>query len=374
MPQPTRGLRCAAIVYFYYMMTRVITASLLLSAGAAAEPAFPGAAWEVATPESQGIPARRLDQAMAQVAAVCGTDGNRQTVVVRHGRIIWQGDDVEHRHLVWSCTKSFMSTCLGLLWDDGKCSPDTLAASVLPGLAADYPGVTLGHLATFTSGYNHATDRPQQPAKPLYKPGEAYCYSGQADLLAAALTRIAGEPLRDLFMRRIGAPIGLSEASFHWGVQPEGDGIAVNGGAGAPGSGVEITATAMARFGWLMCQRGRWAGQQLISTRYLDHATAVRVPATVKPWDPTAWYVDVPGRYGLNWWVNGVDAKGRRLWPSAPPSTFAAQGNRNNLCIIIPEWDLVVVRLGEDKIIDIGLFDAALLYLSTGMREAEAGR
>lgn len=339
---------------------------------AGADVAFPGPAWEVATPASQGIDSLRLDQAMEQVAAVCGTDGNRQTVVVRNGRIIWQGDDVGHRHLVWSCTKSFMSTCLGLLWDDGRCAPDTRAASIMPSLAADYPTVTIEQLATFTSGYNHATDHPQQPAKPLYAPGAAYDYSGQADLLAAVLTRVAGEPLHDLFMRRIGARIGLTDAEFHWGVQPEGKGIAVNGGAGAPGSGVEITATAMARFGWLFCQRGRWAGEQLISGRYIDHATAVRVPATVPPFDPKAWYVDVPGRYGMNWWVNGVNAKGRRLWPSAPASTFAAQGNRNNICIIVPEWNLVLVRLGEDRIIDVGLFDAALLYIAQGMRETGA--
>jgi CubicO group peptidase (beta-lactamase class C family) len=341
-----------------------------LGAQDTAEPAYPGAAWSVATPESQGVEPVHLAQAVAQIAAVCGNDGNRQTVVVRNGRIIWQGDDVEHRHLVWSCTKSFMSTCLGLLWDDGLCTPDTLAADAFPSLATDYPTITLEHLATFTSGYNHAADRPLEPAKPLYRPGEAYCYSAQADLLAAVLTRIAGEPLSDLFMRRIGGRIGLTEESFHWGVQPGSGTIAVNGGSGSPVSGVEITATGMARLGWLYCQGGNWAGEQLISKRYIDYATTVRVPANVPPFDPKAWYNLVPGRYGMNWWVNGVNAHGNRLWPSAPPSTFALQGNRNNICIIVPEWNLVVVRLGDDKIIDIGLFDASLLYLAEGMRAA----
>ena len=328
--------------------------------------AYPGAAWSVSSPAEQGVDPLRLEQAMAQIAAFCGPDGNRQTVVVRNGHIIWKGDDIERRHPVWSCTKSFMSTCLGLLWDDGKCAPDTLAASHFPALATDYPTVTLEHFATFTSGYNHAADRPHEPSKPLYRPGAAYCYSSQADTLAMVLTRIAGEPLNDLFMRRIGQRIGLTEVNFRWGRQP-GEGMAVNGGAGLPESGVEITASAMARLGWLYCQRGTWAGEQLLSRRYIDYATAVRVPASVPPFDPKAWYTVVPGRYGLNWWVNGVDARGRRLWPSAPASTFALQGNRNNLCIIIPEWNLVLVRLGEDKIIDIGLFDAALLYISTGM-------
>jgi hypothetical protein len=46
--------------------------------------------------------------------------------------------------------------------------------------------------------------------------------------------------------------------------------------------------------------------------------------------------------------VNGVRADGRRLWPGAPERTFAALGYNNNRLIVIPEWRMVIVRLGED--------------------------
>jgi CubicO group peptidase (beta-lactamase class C family) len=333
--------------------------------------AFPTATWETSTPEAQGLDRGHLDQAMAQIQAICGADGNRQTVVIRNGYLLWQGDEAGKRHLVWSCTKSFMSTCLGLLWDDGICTPDTLASRYLPALAAEYPSVTLAHLASFTSGYAHAEGRPDVPARPLYPPGAAFDYSSQADLLAVLLTAAAGEPLHDLFMRRVGTPIGLDDGEFRWGVQALPGPIAINGGAGAAGSGVELTARAMARFGWLYCRRGSWNGRQLISARYIDAATAVRVPVGVPPYDGKAWYVDVPGRYGLNWWVNGVAANGKRLWPSVPASAFAAQGNKNNICIIVPEWNLVLVRLGEDKIIDVSLFDGPLRLLGEGLRPVD---
>jgi len=56
------------------------------------------------------------------------------------------------------------------------------------------------------------------------------------------------------------------------------------------------------------------------------------------------------GVYGLNWWVNGTGADGQRKWPGAPPSTFAASGyNNNNDVFVIPEWNMVVVRLGLDE-------------------------
>ena len=49
--------------------------------------------------------------------------------------------------------------------------------------------------------------------------------------------------------------------------------------------------------------------------------------------------------YGFNWWTNGGK---KREWPDAPPKTYAARGHKNNQCFIIPEWNMVIVRLGTD--------------------------
>jgi CubicO group peptidase (beta-lactamase class C family) len=289
-------------------------------------------------------------------------------MLIRNGYELWQGDNIANRHVVWSCTKSFMSTCFGLLWDDGKCSPDTKVADIIPELAEHYPEATIEHFATFTSGYGEGSDDPAHAPPPMYAPGAAFHYSHQSNVLAAVLTRIAGESLNDLFQRRIGSIIGLTEADFHWGAQEIPGTITVNGGAGKPESAVQISARGMARFGWLFAQRGVWNGQQLISTRYIDYATVPRLNPPPPPHDLKAWYVDLPGRYGINWWVNGVDRKGERLWPSLPVSTFAAQGNKNNLCVIVPEWNLVLVRLGQDAIIDIGLFDPCFAQIGAALR------
>jgi CubicO group peptidase (beta-lactamase class C family) len=90
--------------------------------------------------------------------------------------MIWKGDNIDHVHGVWSCTKSFTSTVLGLLIEDGKCSLDTRAASVVPALRPHYSDVTLRHFATMTSGYRAVGDettgsytRPERnpiPAEP----------------------------------------------------------------------------------------------------------------------------------------------------------------------------------------------------------------
>jgi hypothetical protein len=55
-----------------------------------------------------------------------------------------------------------------------------------------------------------------------------------------------------------------------------------------------------------------------------------------------------PGEYGFNWWINGVKANGQRKFPDAPPDTYCGAGFNNNRCFVIPEWNMVVVRLGLD--------------------------
>jgi hypothetical protein len=36
-------------------------------------------------------------------------------------------------------------------------------------------------------------------------------------------------------------------------------------------------------------------------------------------------------------------------WPAAPPRTFAAVGHNNNRLWVVPEWQMVIVRLGLDQ-------------------------
>ena len=148
----------------------------------------------------------------------------KQLVIVRNGRLIWEGADADEVHGVWSCTKSFTSTVLGLLIDDGKCRLDSLASEFLPDLAGSYPDVTLRHFASMTSGYRAVGDEPRggythgpsptplvPDPRPLFAPpGSRYAYWDSAmNQFAHVLTRIAGEPLEELFRRRVAEPIGM---------------------------------------------------------------------------------------------------------------------------------------------------------------------
>jgi CubicO group peptidase (beta-lactamase class C family) len=335
---------------------------VLAASTASSQTAFPGPDWEVATPQSQGLDRQKLSAAVAWFEENAPRDGVRELAIVRNGRLVWQGDDIDKRHGVWSCTKSFTSTVLGLLVDDGKCTLDTKAKDFVPELAEKYPDLTLRQLATMTSGYRAVGDEPQgnykhgpsstpfNPGEPLFAPpGSQYAYWDSAmNLFGLVLTRIAGEPLEDLFQRRIAGPIGMHEKNWDWGDYATIDGTAINGGAGNSNKHVFITARDMARLGHLFLNRGNWNGRQLVSDKWIAEATRIHVPADL-PWAHPDSDIDARGAYGLNWWVNGVRADGQRLWPGAPHGTFAAVGHNNNRLFVVPEWNMVVVRLGLDQ-------------------------
>jgi len=324
---------------------------------------FPGKDWGKATPESQGIDSVKLNAAILYLKNNSGRDGVKELVIIRNGYMVWKSTNIDKVHGVWSLTKSFTSTVLGLLIDDGKATLDTLAKEYVPSMAATYPTVTLRHFTTMTSGYYAVGDEPRgsykhgpsltpfKPAdKPLFTPpGLKYAYWDSAmNQFANVLTRIADEPMETLFKRRIADPIGMNPSKWDWGDFGEVQGIVVNGGSGNNNKHVHISARELARLGHLFLNQGKWNGKQLISGAWVEQATQAHVPASL-PLVEHLSGADGRGVYGYNWWVNGVKPDGKRRWPGAPPGTYSASGYNNNDMFVIPEWDMVIVRLGLDQ-------------------------
>jgi CubicO group peptidase (beta-lactamase class C family) len=311
---------------------------------------FPNNNWESASPSSQSVDPDQLDSAMSYLASHSGSQGTSQALVIRNGYLIWAGNNIDNQHNVWSLSKSFTSSVLGLLVDDDRLTLDTSVTDAMPELAAQYPGVTYRHLTTMTSGYNASggdqSSTPFDPIVPLFSPGVKFQYWDSAmNQFAHALTVAAGEPIEALFKRRIADPIHMNASRWEWGDWGQIDGVLVNGGAGNKSKGLNITARELARLGHLFLNHGNWDGQQLISSGWVEQATSTQVAASVPANSPG----DLgPGVYGFNWWVNGIGPDGKRLWPDAPPQTYLASGFNNNRMWIIPEWDMVIVRLGTD--------------------------
>ncbi|MBE7501453.1 MAG: serine hydrolase [Verrucomicrobiales bacterium] len=92
----------------------------------------------------------------ADATARVGGSSSGTVFIVRNGYVICAGPQSDGEHLIYSATKSFVSTVLVLLIEDGRVSLDTPAKELEPALAEHYPGVTLRHFAIMTSGYDSA--------------------------------------------------------------------------------------------------------------------------------------------------------------------------------------------------------------------------
>jgi CubicO group peptidase (beta-lactamase class C family) len=335
---------------------------LIVNVADAEQMAFPGKEWQQMSPESQDVSSKKLGSAIQYLAKNSGKDGVKELVVVRNGDIIWKGKEIDKVHGVWSLTKSFTSTVLGLLMDDEKATLDTPAWNYSPGMATTYSAVTLRHFTTMTSGYYAVGDEPRGSYKhgpslipfkpgntPLFTPpGSKYAYWDSAmNQFANVLTRIAGEPIEILFKRRIADPIQMNRSKWVWGDFGKVDGIVVNGGSGNNNKHIFISARELARLGHLFLNHGKWNGKQLISEAWVTEATKSHVPSSM----PLARNSGADGRgvYGYNWWRNGIKPDGKRKWPGAPPGTYSASGYNNNDMFVIPEWNMVIVRLGLDQ-------------------------
>lgn len=320
---------------------------------------YPGRDWQKVEPEAVGIRSSGLNEAINYLKNNSGRDGVEELIIVKNGFLIHEGDSSGKVHGVWSMTKSFTSTVMGILIDNGACSLNTFAKNYAPGLKDHYPGVTLKHFTTMTSGYQALGDEPQGEYKhgpsltpfypapdPLFSPGEKFAYWDSAmNEFANVLSQIAEGPLDHIFQEKIAEMIGMKQDEWHWGDWGSYQGIRINSGAGNH-TGMEMSALAMARFGYLFLRNGRWQEDQLIGESWVQQATTVQVPPTL----PLAGYIDQgPGMYGFNWWVNGTGPDGTKKWPDVPASTYAASGYNNNDMFIIPEWDMVIVRLGMDQ-------------------------
>ncbi len=351
--QPFQFDGCRDDFPVYYTVQRLTTPNAMV---------FPDRQWQEATPESQGLDAARLERAVAYLKDNSGKDGVTELVIVRNGYLILNGSNTDKVHGVWSLTKSFTSTALGLLIDDGKVSLDTRVANIIPSMAKDYPTLALQHFTTMTSGYRAQGDEPRgsylhgpsktpfTPGPPLFTPpGSKYAYWDSAmNQFANVLTRIAGEPLESLFERRIAKPIHMNPEQWRWGNFGKIDGIRVNGGSGNSNRHMFISARELARLGHLFLNRGNWNGTQLISAAWVDAVHQTQVPASVELGHPKSG-IEGRGVYGFNWWTNGIKPDGQRKWPGAPLGTYAASGYNNNDMFVIPEWNMVIVRLGLDQ-------------------------
>lgn len=142
--------------------------------------------------------------------------------------------------------------------------------------------------------------------------------SGNTQLLAMIITKATGRSLSTYASEKLWKPMGASADAMWMLDKPNGDEKAF--------CCFNSNARDFARFGKLWLQKGNWKGTQIIDTAFVD--------LSVKPHFAETEY------YGCSWWLENK-AFGTEV--------YFMRGIKGQYVIVIPEYDLIIVRLGHKR-------------------------
>jgi CubicO group peptidase (beta-lactamase class C family) len=268
-------------------------------------------------------------------------------LVIQDDRLLYEGYfngyDRKSTQTSFSTAKSFVSALVGIAIEEGYIGsiddPITKYIPELKGQGMDR--VTIRNLLTMSSGLKYSGEGSGggpfgDDAKTYYDPNlrdlaltvEAeggpetrWEYNNYHPLLMGLiLERTTGRPVATYLSQKIWQPLGM-EADGSWSLDSEQDGFE------KMESGVNARARDFAKFGRLYLNEGKWAGEQIVPSSWVDHST--RMDTTTDPAD----------FYQYFWWVDVVHPERGR---------FMARGNYGQFIYVVPDKDLVIVRFGED--------------------------
>jgi len=312
--------------------------------------------WAFDRPEAHGLDSAKLKAA----GDLVGKLGDRQgLVIVRDGVIVyedyWHGDYHQAtpvwRNVSFSAAKSWGGAIVGVAVTKGLLNVNDLVEKYhKPEDSGFRPGTTIRNVLQMASGgtliIKPSTRRaalktnnpapglgidylkvikPVAEAPPGYgttlQPGKQYYYDGEpADHLANVVAGAARISSHKFAVAELLTPLGVENFNY----QPEGidshDDIRMAGS-------IEMSCRDFARLGQLYLNGGRWNGRQLIAESY------IRESVTPSPTNPN---------YGYLWHLN---TNGMRM-PGAPRSLYMAAGNYAQLCMVLPQQNMVIATMG----------------------------
>ncbi len=277
---------------------------------------FDGGDWEIAEPPTS-FDTTYVDSIVDDMFDVDGQRGLRSVVVVHDDKIVYERyhptDDENSNMASFSVAKSFVSTLIGLLIDDGLLALDQPAPVDLWSDPADpRNAITIENLLHMSSGLQwNETYQPQgrpsdviqiigaydsleyAASKPLEaRPGSVWKYSsGTTSILSGIISDILGGPdaVDEYLSSRLLDPIGITSTILQR--EPSGKWIGM--------MGADSTTRDFARFGLLFLHDGYWGESQVLPDGWVEYA---RTPA------PTADY------YGAQWWIQDGEMVARGVW------------------------------------------------------------
>jgi CubicO group peptidase (beta-lactamase class C family) len=286
------------------------------------------------SPEKQGISSAEIlafiEKADKEI------DQLHSFMLVRHGHVVaegwWGPYDAKTPHILFSLSKSFTSTAVGMAIAEGKFSIDDEVVKFFPedvpaDASANLKAMRVRDLLRMNTGHQSETpiwrDTPKdetswtkrffsQPVQ--FKPGTRFVYNSPATyMLSAIVQKTTGMNLVDYLKPRLFEPLGIDTP--YWVASPQG----ISAGA----YGMLVKTEDIARFGQLYLQKGNWKGKQLVPAEWVAAATSLQTSNGSNPksdWDQG---------YGYQFW-------------RCRPNCYRGDGAFGQYCIVVPELDAVI--------------------------------
>lgn len=289
------------------------------------------------SPESQGISSKAISQFIKAIGA-SGIQWH-SFMLLRHGNVVaegwWKPFESNYKHTLYSLSKSFTSTAIGLLVKDGKLNVDDSLTSFFPDELPAEPSenfkkIKVRHLLTMNTGHAEDTMPKMRDAKdkawtkaylelPVqFEPGTHFLYNtGNTYMLGAIVYKLTGLTLEKFLAPRLFEPLGI--VGYDWEKSPQ--------GLNTAGYGLRIKTEDIARFGQMYLQKGKWNDKEILPAHWVDIATSYQTKS----------------QEGNGDWAQGY---GYQFW-RCKPGFYRGDGAYGQFCIVMPEQDAVLAITSE---------------------------
>lgn len=210
----------------------------------------------------------------------------------------------EYKQQLYSLSKSFSSTAIGFLVDDGVIDINDRVIDIFPDkcpedISENLSKMCLRHLLSMNTGHGRCllndirrekdTVKAFLSFEPEFDPGTHFCYNNAATfMLSEIVKKYTGMTMYDFLGQRLFKPLGIE--GTHWNTFADGN------SQGAVG--LHASTDDVAKLGLLYLNKGVYNGERILSENWVETATKVWSDNSAN--GTTDWIAG----YGFQFWKN----------------------------------------------------------------------
>ncbi len=329
----TKRLYCFNLIIMKALNYLLLISVFFLSTQCSGEKEKTNSVQENVTPESQGVSSQSILD-FIKAAETERKDDLHSFILMRHGNIVaqgwWNPYNPESTHMLYSLSKSFTSTAIGLAQSEGLLSIYDPVISFFPDETPENPSDNLksmrikdllrmntGHESDMLGAIRSDTESWVQAfltSEIEHKPGIHFVYNSMATfMLSAIIQKVTGQTLFDYLKPRLFDPLGFENSWWETNMN----------GINTGGWGLNVRTKDIANFGQMYLQKGMWNNEQIIPKDWVEEATKLQ---TSNGSDPKS---DWEQGYGYQFW-------------RCRHNIYRGDGAFGQYCIVMPELDAVL--------------------------------